>query len=356
MKHYFLIGKILFKKSNSLISVIRILFHQKQWLRGGMLTLNMVVQTQMMLNTQVVQIWLLSQKTHNCKLKLCEIAEELKISEGSVFTILHEHLSMRKLGSKWVHHLLTVDQKQPCINDSKRCLQLFQHNKKDYLHKYLTMNETWTHHVKVTYLGIRSTHERVWLVEWKPIWLPRAYLTRGDLEPATGNLHVCKFLRDLTIIQIRTVTAEWAILFWVHLPDECVTSQGRKEKEGRKEGENLKEREKEGRRTREKVREKEQLLREREKALDSIRPETNTRVLSWINTRISFLLPFTPALDNTPLPSGVKSAVSWVDSSRWKLSKVTKDTNISRQGFGRCILGCARYFVHQLCWERKNHQ
>ena len=67
--------------------------------------------------------------------------------------------------------------------------------------------------VKVTYLGIRSAHERVWLVERKPIWLPRAYLTRGDLEPVRGNLHVCKFLRDLTIIQIRTVTAEWAVLF-----------------------------------------------------------------------------------------------------------------------------------------------
>ena len=47
--------------------------------------------------------------------------------------------------------------------------------------------------VKVTYLGIRSAHERVWLIGWKPIWLPRAYLTRGDLEPARGNLHVCKF-------------------------------------------------------------------------------------------------------------------------------------------------------------------
>ena len=31
------------------------------------------------------------------KLKLCEIAEEVKISECNVFTILHEHLSMRKL-------------------------------------------------------------------------------------------------------------------------------------------------------------------------------------------------------------------------------------------------------------------
>ena len=33
----------------------------------------------------------------NHKLKLHEIAKELKIAEGSVFTILHEHLSMRKL-------------------------------------------------------------------------------------------------------------------------------------------------------------------------------------------------------------------------------------------------------------------
>ena len=32
------------------------------------------------------------------------------------------------------------------------------------------------------------------------------------------------------------------------------------------------------------------------------------------------------------------------------------DTNISRQVFGFHIWGCARNFVHQLPWERKNHQ
>ena len=54
----------------------------------------------MMLNAQVAQIWQLSQKTQknfyklilaNHKLKLYEIAEELNISEGTVFTILHEN-------------------------------------------------------------------------------------------------------------------------------------------------------------------------------------------------------------------------------------------------------------------------
>ena len=85
-----------------------------------MLSLNAVVQTQMMLNAQVGQIRQLSRKTlkklHKLvladrKLKLREIAKELKISEGSVFTILHANLSMRKLCSKWVSRLLTVDQK-----------------------------------------------------------------------------------------------------------------------------------------------------------------------------------------------------------------------------------------------------
>ena len=79
------------------------------------------------------------------KLKLCEIAEELKISEGSVFTILHEHLSMKKLCSKWVPHFLTVDQKQQCVNDSEHCLQLFQCNKNEFLHNIWQWMK-WIHH------------------------------------------------------------------------------------------------------------------------------------------------------------------------------------------------------------------
>ena len=82
----------------------------------------------------------------NCKLKLHGIAEELKIPEVSVFSIWHEHLSMRKLCSKWVLHLLTVDQKQQHIDDSECSLQLFQCNKKEFLHKYVTMEKTWIYH------------------------------------------------------------------------------------------------------------------------------------------------------------------------------------------------------------------
>ena len=75
------------------------------------------------------------------KLKLREIADTLKISEGSVFTILYESLGMRKLFWEWVPRLPTPHQKQR-VEDSEYCLELVKRGKKDFLHWYVTMDET----------------------------------------------------------------------------------------------------------------------------------------------------------------------------------------------------------------------
>ncbi|GFV09445.1 putative DD34D transposase [Trichonephila clavipes] len=53
---------------------------------------------------------------------------------------------MRKLCSKWVPRELTIDPKQQRIDDSKQCLELFNHNKSEFLRRYVTMDETWLHH------------------------------------------------------------------------------------------------------------------------------------------------------------------------------------------------------------------
>ena len=63
IKHCFLMGKILIKQSKRLISVIRTLLRQKRLLRGGMLTLNAFLQTQVILNAQLTQIRQLSRET-----------------------------------------------------------------------------------------------------------------------------------------------------------------------------------------------------------------------------------------------------------------------------------------------------
>ena len=80
------------------------------------------------------------------KVKLQEIAVILKISKGTVFKVVHEILSMKKLYSKWVPRLLTVEQKQQRIHDAERGLKLFTRNKKDFLRRYITINESWIHH------------------------------------------------------------------------------------------------------------------------------------------------------------------------------------------------------------------
>ena len=53
---------------------------------------------------------------------------------------------MCKLFSKWLPRLLLPDKKQQRVEDSERCLELFKRGKKDFLRRYVTMDETWIHH------------------------------------------------------------------------------------------------------------------------------------------------------------------------------------------------------------------
>ncbi|GFY00557.1 hypothetical protein TNCV_2139541 [Trichonephila clavipes] len=80
------------------------------------------------------------------KLKSCKIEMRMKKSKGNGFTIFHDYLSIRKLCSKWVSRLLTVDPKQKRIANSQYCSELFKQNKQVFFRRYLTMDETWIHY------------------------------------------------------------------------------------------------------------------------------------------------------------------------------------------------------------------
>ena len=75
------------------------------------------------------------------KLKSRKITATLKLSEGSVFTIFHESLGMRKFFFEVGPRLLTPDQKQQRVEDSERCLELFKRGKNDFLRRYVTIDE-----------------------------------------------------------------------------------------------------------------------------------------------------------------------------------------------------------------------
>ena len=63
-----------------------------------------------------------------------------------MFKVVHENLSMKNFYPKSLPRLLTVEQKQQRIHESERCLKPFTRNKKDFLPRYITMNETWIYH------------------------------------------------------------------------------------------------------------------------------------------------------------------------------------------------------------------
>jgi histone-lysine N-methyltransferase SETMAR len=80
------------------------------------------------------------------QMKMRKIAETIDISEEHVGYILHEQMDMKKLCARWVPCLLTADQKHTHMKISKQCLEHFNKNKTDFVHQFITMDETWIHH------------------------------------------------------------------------------------------------------------------------------------------------------------------------------------------------------------------
>ena len=90
-------------------------------------------------------------KTYNialndAKMKMREIAEIVSISTGRVVNTLHTHLCLRKVCAIWVPQLLAIDQKRIRVTPSEQNLVCFNRNPKEFLHRFVTMDETWIHH------------------------------------------------------------------------------------------------------------------------------------------------------------------------------------------------------------------
>ena len=80
------------------------------------------------------------------RIKLREIVEATGISQNTVFSFLHEKLGVNKISTRWVPHLLSKDNKRNLVVDYKPILKLFCRNTDEFLHRYITADETWIHY------------------------------------------------------------------------------------------------------------------------------------------------------------------------------------------------------------------
>jgi DNA-binding Xre family transcriptional regulator len=76
------------------------------------------------------------------RMKVHEIAETIGISKECVGYILHEELDMKKLCARLVPRLLIADQKLTRMKISEQCLERFNKNETDFVHRFITMDKT----------------------------------------------------------------------------------------------------------------------------------------------------------------------------------------------------------------------
>lgn len=80
------------------------------------------------------------------KVKVREIVKAVNISFDRVLNILHNYLAMQKLCARWVPRELTIDQKRNRVVLSEQNLAYFKKDPKEFMRRFITMDETWIHH------------------------------------------------------------------------------------------------------------------------------------------------------------------------------------------------------------------
>ena len=83
---------------------------------------------------------------NNRRIKVAELASECGISNGSVYTIIHEYLGMSKVSARWVPRNLNMQDHQQKVESSQELLEVYNANPEDFHTRLVTGEETWLHH------------------------------------------------------------------------------------------------------------------------------------------------------------------------------------------------------------------
>ena len=83
---------------------------------------------------------------NNRRIKVAELASECGISNGNVYTLIHEHLGMSKVSARWVPRHLNMQDRQQRVESSQEILEVYSTNPEDFHTRLVTGDETWLHH------------------------------------------------------------------------------------------------------------------------------------------------------------------------------------------------------------------
>ena len=141
-----------------------------------------------------------------------EIGQALGISHGSVLTILHDHLGMRKLTAGWVPKSLSNEQ---MATRASVCSALLKHfrSKDDFLLRLVTVDETWIQYYepenKVQWVGPGSLR-------------PKKFKT----QPSAGKVMATVFWNAKGVIMLDFLSKRSTItgVYYANLLDQLRTA------------------------------------------------------------------------------------------------------------------------------------
>ena len=117
------------------------------------------------------------------RIQVEEIAQALCISHGSVSTILHDRLGMRKLTARWFPKSLSDEQMATRASVCNALLKRFRSKDDFFLLRLVTVDETWVHN----YEPENKAQSRQWVGPGSP--RPKKFKT----QPSAGKVMATVF-------------------------------------------------------------------------------------------------------------------------------------------------------------------
>ena len=149
------------------------------------------------------------------RVKVEEIANALHISHGSVSTILHDRLSMRKLTARWVPKSLSDEKMATRASVCSAWLKRFR-SKNDFLLRLVTVDETWVHY----YEPENKAQSRQWVGPGSP--RPKKFKTK----PSAGKVMATVFWDAKGVIMLDFLPKRSTItgVYFANLLDQLRTA------------------------------------------------------------------------------------------------------------------------------------
>lgn len=134
-----------------------------------------------------------------------EIKASLNMSSTSVHTILHEHLAVRKLCSRWIPHNLTIPQKKARVDWCKQMLKKFHKGTSKDVYKIVTGDESWIY----AYDPETKQQSTVWVFQDEPSPTKVVRSRSTSKQMVACFFGISGHVATVPLVEKRTVNSEW---------------------------------------------------------------------------------------------------------------------------------------------------